>query len=193
MSDLADKRIFFIEQFSTYDIKIDFNDPEASSDELTRLTTQVENQCPVGAHFGAEGIGEGIVWSGTHFSYDEETDSSKVGQSYIFKVKGEKHQVAGKNKSKKNLAPADIEKLANIAEFVEYAVTENRLEQGIQEVFTTQNVPITNKGIGAYLKWVQGDVIKEEIDTLVKNGLEVKDVNGAISKKAVTWFRAKYI
>lgn len=172
-----DLPIRFIQEFPTYQITIDFNKPQESQNKLVELTTEVEKECPVGKAFGVSGIGEGVVWSGR----DEK-------QTYIFKVKGEKHSVS----KVKTVAPVDIEKMNNVNQFVEYAVTENRLEQGIQEVFTTQSREISKKGVADFLKWVQGDVIKEETDTLAGNGLEPKDVNKAISTKAVKWFMAKY-
>lgn len=45
-------------------------------------------------------------------------------------MKGEKHSAS----KVKTLAAVDPERLVNITEFVEYAVTENRLEQGTQKV-----------------------------------------------------------
>ena len=81
----------------------------------------------------------------------------------------------------------DIEKVNSIKEFVEYAVTENRLLQGIDEVFTSQGIEPSKKDIGKFIGWVNRDVIKEEMDTLASNNLIPKDVGGAISKKAVQW------
>lgn len=169
----VDSPIYFIGQFPTYKMTIDFNHPEKSQNDLIELTMKVEAECPVGKHFGVSGIGEGIVWS-----YGE----------HIFKVKGEKHSVT----KVKKLASVDVEKVNSINEFVEYAVTENRLEQAIQEVFTSQNTEPDRKGISSFLSWVNRDVIKEEKDTLAANGLEPKDVGSAMSKKAMQWFMPKY-
>jgi len=175
---LNDNSIHFIQDYTTFNIDIDFNKPEESQNRLVELTNIVEKECPVAKVHGASGVGEGIVWSG----FNE-------GNSYVFKVKGKKHS----GTKVKKLAGVDIEKVNSIKEFVEYAVTENRLKQGIDEVFLSQGIDIDKRGIGNYLKWVQGDVIKEEMDTLVKNRLEPKEVNGAISKKAVTWIKEKYL
>jgi len=166
-------RMYFIDQFPTYKTTIDFNHPELVQDKLIDLTMAVEAECPVGKYFGVSGVGEGIVWS---------------AGDRIFKVKGEKHSVT----KVKKLASVDIEKVNSINEFVEYAITDKRLEQAIQEVFTSQGLEPSKKGISAFLSWVSKDVIKEEIDTLASNGLEPKEVNGAISKRAVKWFMPKY-
>lgn len=47
--------IFIIEQFTTYEIDIDFNEPQMIQNDLVNLTIAVEDKCPVGAHFGVEG------------------------------------------------------------------------------------------------------------------------------------------
>jgi hypothetical protein len=89
----------------------------------------------------------------------------------------------------KKVASVDPEKLANIEEFVNYAVTENRLEQGIQEVFGDEELSM--KKTGDYLKWIVNDIMSEETDTLEANGLVAKDVNKYISTKAREWFKKK--
>ncbi len=47
------------------------------------------------------------------------------------------------------------------------------------------------KLLGAFIKWVANDLIKEESDTLADNGLTMKDVGGTMSKKAKIWFFSK--
>lgn len=133
----------------------------------------VEKKCPVAAHFGVEGIGEGIVWSATW-----------KGNNYRFKVKGEEHS----NSKVKTIAPIDIEKLNSIQEFVEFAVHEGRLSQGIDVIFLSKGATPVRERTGDFVKWVTTDVFKEELDTLVKNGLEPKEVSSALSKKASKWF-----
>ena len=121
-------------------------------------------------------IGEGLCWVG-HYK-----DSR-----YVFKVKGEKHS----SSKVKKLAHVDIEKMNSIEEFVNYAVTENRLNQAIEQVFTSTSIQPSQKGTGDFLRWMVKDVMKEETDTMVKNGLEPKDVNKYISEKARRWFFTK--
>jgi len=156
------------------DIEIDFTSPGLVQNELIEITTAIEALCPVGQHFGVEGTGEGVVW-------EYITDYAK---KYSFKVKGEKHSIS----KVKTLAPVDVEKLNSINEFVEYAVTENRLEQAFGEV--CNNVP-DRKHLGAFIKWMSSDIIKEESDVLAENKLSMKDVGKPLSVKARTWFFAK--
>lgn len=171
---IEDQRIFNILQFPYYEVDIDFNNPEDSQNKLVDYTTSVEKECPVGKYFGSQGVGEGVVWE--HIN-----DTAR----YIFKVKGEKHQ----NSKVKKLATVDVEAVKNIKEFVEYAVTENRMLQGIDKMVELHK-PLKPPTTGDYIKWVYDDVIKEEQDTIVKNGIDPKKLNSYVAKKAQGfWFR----
>lgn len=165
-------RIFNIEDFKTYEIDIDFNMPQLIQNTLSDLTIEVENECPVAKTFGESGVGEGIVWS-VEFK----------GVIHRFKVKGEKHSTS----KVKTLAAVDVEKLNSVNDFVEYAVTESRFNQGLENTFPN-NEPIDVKKMGDLIRWVVNDILKEEMDTLVKNGLEPKDVNKYVSSKVREMF-----
>jgi len=148
-------------------IQFDFNDPDV--DRLERLVTEVEDECPVAKHYGAIGTGEGIVFS-----------FKANGKDYRFKVKGEKHKVV----KEKRLVQVEPEVLRSIDEFVEYAVTEARLEQGLGEVCEGDACV---KKTGDFLRWVFNDVIEEEGDRIAEFE-NSKAVNIAISRKAKDWF-----
>ncbi len=169
---IEEEGIYNILQFKTYSIDVDFNEPESIQNKIIELTIEVENECPVGKYFGIEGIGEGIV-----FEYLNENER------YVFKSKG------GLHSSSKNKKPAtvDTEEIENLEAFIEYAVTENRLNQGIDKM-KELNISIETKSTGDYLRWVVNDVIKEENDTIIANGINLKKISGAISAKArVFW------
>jgi len=167
-----DAKIYNIEDFQTYEIDIDFNMPQLVQNDLSDLTIAVEEQCPIAKHFGVEGIGEGIVWT---------CEFQNV--VHRFKVKGEKHS----SSKVKTLAAVDVEKLNSITEFIDYAVTDSRFNQALENTFLN-NEPIDVKKMGDLIRWVVNDVIKEESDTLAKNGLEPKDVNKYISIKVREMF-----
>jgi hypothetical protein len=170
-----DNKIFNIEDFETYEMEIDFEEPESAQNKLGELTMQVEEKCPVAKEFGFEGVGEGIVWSG------------KLGnQNLLFKVKGEKHSVS----KVKTLAKVDTEKLNSINEFVDYAVTENRFNQALGVVFPDGNIDI--KKLGDTIKWVVSDVLAEESDVLKDNNLEPKDIGKYVAAKVKKMFFAEY-
>ena len=171
-----DNHIFNINDFPSFDIDIDFSNPALVQNRLIEITEEVEKECPVAKCFGVSGIGEGVCWEGYY------KDSR-----YIFKVKGEKHSVS----KVKKLAEVDVEKINSIQEFVNYAVTENRLNQGIEQVFTSNGEIPNRSKTGDYLRWIVNDIAKEEMDTMISNNLEPKDVNKYISEKARKWFFAK--
>ena len=168
-----DKGIYNIEDYTTYSIDIDFNMPQLVQNDLSELTIAVEEECPVAKSFGFPNtIGEGIVFSAEFKDI-----------VYRFKVKGERHS----SSKVKTLASVDVEKLESIQKFVEYAVTENRFNQAIENVFPNQE-PIDTKKLGDVIRWVVNDVIKEEMDTMVENKIEPKEVNKYISSKAREMF-----
>jgi len=148
-----------ITQFDNFKMDIDFNHPEQVQDELIRITEEVERECPVAKAFGHSGIGEGVVWT-----------ADWNGKQYRFKVKGEKHS----SSKVKTLASVNTDKIESCQKFAEYAVTESRFEQALQAVFPDGNLDV--KQMGALLKWMNTDIVKEEMDTLVANNLEFKEV-----------------
>jgi hypothetical protein len=165
------KDIYSVDTFGTWTAVIDFENPQSIQNQIIEYTEVVEAECPVAKYFGiSNGVGEGIVWTTGHMSY-------------IFKVKGEKHSVS----KVKTLAPVDIEKIEKVQGFVSYALTEARLRQGI-EFLREMNHPIDVKSTPHFLRWIVGDVMKEEADTIVGNNLESKDVNKEISTQARKWF-----
>lgn len=166
---------FNILDYPSHTIEIDFNDPSAFSDELGRLTDLVEKECPVAKAFGNEGVGEGIVWRCITEGWTQ--------SRYWFKVKGEKHQ-SSKTKEK---APVDIERVNNMKELVGNLVTETRLNQGLEQL-KMEKLELTRKNLGFFLKWIVSDIIKEELDTIMGNGFEPKEIQGEISKVAREWF-----
>lgn len=93
-------------------------------------------------------------------------------------MKGQKHSVS----KVKTLAAVDPVKLQSIKDFVEYAVTENRLRQGLQEI------GLDIASLGAFIAWVNRDINKEEADVLEANSLSMKDVAKFTTNKARSWY-----
>jgi hypothetical protein len=168
----VDNSIYNIMDYSHWTMEIDFNNPGLVQNELIDLTLKVEEECPVAKAFGFSGVGEGIVWEAIH-----------NGKRYVFKVKGEKHSVS----KVKTLANVDVEKLASINDFCDYAVTENRLNQAIENVFGSE--PLDIKKMGDVIRFMVNDIAKEESDTLVVNfNLTAKDVNKYLSDRTRIMF-----
>lgn len=168
------QNIYNILQFKTFEIDIDFNNPELSQNKLIEMTISVEDVCPVGEYFGVKGTGEGIVFV------------CESNPSFRFKSKGEKHSVS----KVKTLNSIDIDTVNSINEFVESVVTENRLNQGISYLIEN-NIEVDTKNTGQFLGWIVKDVLKEEIDSIVKNGLDVEKVKKTVVNKARVWFLNK--
>jgi hypothetical protein len=163
--------IYNILQFPTYEVDIDFNNPELIQNKLIEDTLAVEDECPVGKFFGVSGIGEGIVFK------------CVTNPNLIFKSKGEKHSVS----KVKTLNSVDVESLAGIQEFVDSVVTDNRLEQGINYL-KEMGIEVHPKNTGEFLRWVVTDVLKEETDTIVANQFDMKRVKSAVTNKARVYF-----
>jgi len=139
--------LYSIYDFPHHTMTIDFNCPEEAQNKLGELTLQIEEECPVGKYFGSNGVGEGCVWT----AYREN------GDQYCFKVKGELHS----NSKVKVLAAVDTEKVANVKAMAEMVCTENRMTQGRDWIVTQEGLdaglPVN---LGAFLKWLNGDIFK---------------------------------
>ena len=173
--------IYHIEQFpnSTYEVVVDFANPELASIEFEKLTLKIEAECPVAKHFGVEsGTGEGLVW----VCWDPGWWSS----GYWFKTKGTLHSAS----KVKKVASVNPEKVASVIEFVNNTVTENRLEQGFQATLQLHNKidMLTVKQTGDFIRWVMNDILSEESDTMAANGLTNKCIGGKVANKSKNWF-----
>lgn len=170
-----DHQIFSIYDFPTWEVEIDFALPTLVQNQLGELTLAVEAECPVAKHFGNTGIGEGIVWKCVEPFYNE--------SRYWFKVKGEKHSVS----KVKTLAAVDVEKVQSMNELIETVLTENRLKQGVDKLIE-MGKEVSEKSTGDYIRWIHGDIVKEELDRIVASGFEPKDLGKPVSTKARQWF-----
>lgn len=168
-------RFYPVETFGVYNVQLDLDNVHLAQQEIKDLTISIENECPVGKYFGVSGTGEGIVF----------TDETK---QYSFKSKGEKHSVS----KVKVIADVDIEKINKIKDFVDYSVTENRLNQGI-EYLKEMNRELDISNMGDFLRWLANDVLKEEQDVITENGLDndLKAIMKSVSSKGRKWFMDK--
>ncbi len=167
------------------DVDIDWTNPgqmRAAVDAINARVSAVEACDPfVKARFGVAGTGEGLVYFPVGLAGDAQTiDREMLGQ-YMFKAKGEKHQVV------RSKAPAtvDPETARNIAEFVDLFVTPNRLEQIATESCDAVYDP---RNTGRFLAAFTQDVQKESGAELEASGLEWKTVQKAVTTAARGWF-----
>lgn len=164
-------------------IKINFSELNLAnaSNVLAEKTLSVEECDPFAKYyFNIEGLGEGVVWRLVG-------DGVKTYGDLAFKVKGEKHSVS----KVKTIAPVNVERIEKITEFVEYSCTENRLNQGL-DYLKEQGLPLDPTSTGDFIRWVMNDILKEESDVLLENGLTWKNVQGMLAKKAQSFYKEKY-
>tara|TARA_B100001063_G_scaffold227047_2_gene237153 strand:- start:3217 stop:4239 length:1023 start_codon:yes stop_codon:yes gene_type:complete len=179
--DSHEEGLYSITDFGVFSIDIDFNLPELSQAELEQLTLGVEERCPVSNQLGLvdsqgakQRLGEGIVWAPSEHPLCEDSDN-------FFKVKGSKHAV----NTPKSIVTVSPEKLRSVQAFVDYAVTENRLVQGLGEVGLDKST------IGTFIGWVNRDIYEEESDTLKESGLTMKDVGKHLTNKSREFYMEK--
>jgi hypothetical protein len=185
--------IYFIQRFKTWSVEIDFSRPDTITNELVALTDTVEKECPVGASFGSSGIGEGIVWkcvsdwiNPTSIDRGDDGDGSLhyiMTSDLIFKVKGEKHS----DTKVKKTATVDVELMNSIHEFANAVTTDHRLEKML-DLLKQEGKEAVPENMGAFLKLVANDILKEESDTLEASGLEWKKAAGVVNTIARQWF-----
>lgn len=177
--EFAELGIFSILDGPVYALTVDFSDATSKAAALefaTLRTNEVDACCPWGAKFGIEGTGEGIVWVpiGEHWGNSD----------LFFKTKGDKHQVTKSPSAKPQLAP---EVLDSIQAFVKFAVTDNRLHQGI-EALKEMGHELDIRSMGHFLKWVSQDVQRECELELESNTLEWSQVGKHVAQEARTFF-----
>ncbi len=178
----VDNNIYNTAAFHLETFTVDFNDANTVKsfiELMEKLTLDIETNSKIAAGFDKpDNIGEGYVWT--------YLDGTKL---HRWKSKGEKH--VGKSKVKQRpTKPLDTVKEAKVKEFANSTVTEGRLQQAWQETFGIANEKEfpSRKFTGAFIKWVVGDIHKEEARQLQALGLIAKDVNGSISSMAKSWF-----
>lgn len=168
--------IYNLRSFRTEEVTVDLNFPQKASVEMEKLVNEYEETCPVAKQLGVLGslTGEGLVWTPTDADLYKDTGT-------WFKTKGQKHS----SSKVKKLVSHCPEKVKDVEEFVSYAVTPSRLEQGLQEI------GLDIKNTGKFIGWVNRDIFQEESDTLTENDLTMKDVGSPISTIARGFFIKK--
>lgn len=176
--------VFYKYDFPSWEMEIDFAQPELKQNELIEITIGVENRCPVAAQLLGDAavgelIGEGVVWEAKCA-----VDSPINVDGLRFKVKGEKHSAS----KVKVLAAVDTEKVASVNEFADNVCTVSRFEQMLdkmrQEGLDSKDV----KNTGTFIKYVMNDIVKEETDTIADNGLTTKEIAGPCSNRCRQYY-----
>lgn len=156
-------------------------------DKLNTLVEEVEACDPwVKKVFDVDGIGEGLVLYPASFIQDNGLMLRNKFSNFTFKAKGEKHQVT-KSREAVQLDPDVVE---SISAFADKFVTEGRLEQGVREINRGQ-FEFEHKFIGPFIGWFSKDVHKESVTELELSGLDWRQVNKEITRRAREWYLKK--
>lgn len=177
-----EENIYSIFDAPVWTLQVDFEDQasrEAAIEKFEKIVEETERECPWGKKFQIVGIGEGVVWVPTEKFWGN--------SDLFFKTKGEKHKETS-TKDKKEQASPEI--LNSIQEFVDFSVTENRLNHGI-EAMEEAGHEVDIRNIGYYLKWMGSDVMRECAPELEDNKLEWKQVAKAVNERARNFFIAR--
>ena len=196
------ERVYNILDFGTYRTEVEFGAEDGGAgqgegegvlveepEEVRRVTLEVEKECPVARGVGGvrNGVGEGVVWV-------EETERA-LERPLRFKSKGPKHRGVGRApKVLKARSGEAVEAQERVREFVEYAVTEARMRQGVGYLREMDGCEVSEvlqmKNIPRHGKWVVEDVMKEEGDRVAEMGIPEGDVRKAVMNRAKEFFVA---
>lgn len=168
------------------DLTVSFRNPEllqAAVKKINEMVAEVEACDPwVKEQFGVEGIGEGLVFFPV---YNAPGPTSRTDIcTFLFKAKGEKHQVVKQKKP----AQVDPEAAASAQAFIDLVVTEPRLEQALAE---GAGGDANMKMVGPFLKWISQDVKKECVAELEAANLEWRAITKLLTTRAREWFIGK--
>lgn len=171
---LPQYRVFNIIDFGLFEVTIDLRSETTTVlKEMMEKTNVVVACCPVAERLvGIKGPGEGIVWTLCT------SDPRLRRELHSFKTKGEAlattKKVADQNKEKN-------------AAFAEYAVTERRLEQGL-EYLREMGEEIDESNVNMFCKWVCDDALAEERNKAEEMGVSMKAVRKVVVSNAKAWF-----
>jgi hypothetical protein len=154
-------------------------DLQRTIDEVEPLAEQVAAQCPFAATFNLEGEGEGIVWKPA----DPPLNSNPT---LWFKTKGGRFKPTFARAPRQS--PESAEENREAAAVVALAWTsEQRLEQGL-DYMREHGIQRTMKGMNAFLKWIQNDIVVEEKTHIEEHGIDKPTLRIEVAKIAKPWY-----
>lgn len=172
-------RIFNILQFTSYGIIIN-NFINMSAEEIKAIdeyVDEVDKKCPVAAHFGIDGFGEGIVWR-----------QNQCQGNIVFKTKGKMFFVNQLPKDKKNNNNNKSKNNNNKNENfdIDHMVSQERLHQGIQYLIEEKK-EISIYNIKIFIDWVNNNIITEEKEFMSTN--DITTVCKIFTQYSAKWYK----
>lgn len=194
---LEDSQVYNIFRAPHYRAVINFNDIHESMtkdiygslfilDDLSKMTQDVEAECPFAKSFGVSGVGEGIVWRAICDARTKAFCGGDDGDPWMFKVKGDKH----KNVKEKKVIQLSSDVTESNDQLISSVLTEQRLNQGIEKL-GEMGLEASKKNTQTFLKWIQDDIRRENRDILEAQKLSEVAENTLfrdIQKQARDWF-----
>lgn len=160
---------------------------QTAVDKINTLVDEVEASDPwVKKVFDVDGVGEGLVLYPASFTQDNGLMPRADFSRFTFKAKGDKH----KGTNDRDAVQLEPEVVAGINEFADKFVTESRLEQGARAI-NRGELEFTHKLIGPFIGWFSKDVHNESEAELDVSGLDWRQVNKEITKRAREWYLKK--
>lgn len=179
--------IYHIGKAGSYQLDLDTQDIDPSEAAIQAIVTDVEKACPYGLTRNAMGRGEGLVWKAR-----DHMDNPKMW----FKYKGDSTAVSHKWKNVKDSERVQGSKTAGAADdreeeykFAALAVTERRLEQGLEYLAETGTA--RKCGMGKFLGWVTNDIFVEEKREMIEMNIGPGRLKPAIRSIAKAWYERK--
>jgi len=165
--------IYVMKDFKQYSVVLDFNNPSECEEVLEALALEIEANSPIAAHFNKpDNVGEGAyLWC----------LAIKDHPLYRLKTKGEKH--GGKPKEKRDKSGPTSEEVVQLTAIADQLTPVWRITQGITETSATEM-----KDIGNLMKWVNQDIIKEEMEVITASGYDFKQLQKFTSKVVKDYF-----
>jgi hypothetical protein len=154
-------------------------DLERTTNELEPLAEQVAAQCPFAATFNLEGEGEGIVWKPA----DPFLNSNPT---LWFKTKGGRFKPTFARAPRQSPESAEQNREA-AAVVASIWTSEQRLEQGL-DYMREHGIQRIMKGMNAFLKWVQNDIIIEEKTYIEEHRIDKPTLRIEVAKIAKPWY-----
>ncbi|PUU78344.1 hypothetical protein B9Z19DRAFT_1025472 [Tuber borchii] len=186
---LPEYRVFNIMNYKTFKVTINLNaDTSAVERQIMEYTQEVANACPVAEALGGSGPGEGIVW--TMLVPIRHHRARVLG----FKTKAEIFlATAYASRARQPTASTSMtQQTKGVAdEFVNYAVGQRRLEQGI-EYMVEMGIPLRAENVRSFTRWVTNDTLKEEAEQMKAVKAHPTLICVKIGNFAGDWF-SKYL
>jgi hypothetical protein len=176
---LPDQDIYNVSRAGVFNCTFYPEDIERTTSELQLLAEQVAQACPFAATFGIDGEGEGIVWKPLHAPYN-------ANPGLWFKTKGGRFKPTFARPPRRCPETAEQNREAAAA-VAKIWTSDSRLEQGLDNL-RERHIKRNTRGLGAFLKWVQNDILVEEKTYIAEHKIDVPTLKIEISKVAKEWY-----